>query len=223
MNTEYKMVPVELLERIIHSGRFAFEQDADQSLQDIETDVCALLAAAVPPQGEGVFIHRYAESSGGVYAKKDGGLCDYHHIERLNSEIDSVRQVLESTRDARDAAQYRVSELTQGDAQPVAWIKSDVASTLTAKECCYAFGSQNPKGSLIPLYTRPDAGEVEAQRLDLRRSLAREEILNMEIDTLRAQLAERDARILWMHRELHALVPDGYTNHDASAEPGVKP
>lgn len=43
----------------------------------------------------------------------------------------------------------------QGD--PVAWIKPDVAKTLTKDECCYAFGSQNPKGTLIPLYAEQPA------------------------------------------------------------------
>ena len=38
------------------------------------------------------------------------------------------------------------------DGVPVVWIKPDVAKTLTKDECCYAFGSQNPKGTLIPLY-----------------------------------------------------------------------
>jgi hypothetical protein len=39
----------------------------------------------------------------------------------------------------------------------VAWIKADVAKTLTKDECCYAFGSQNPKGTLIPLYAEQPA------------------------------------------------------------------
>ncbi|WP_193752140.1 hypothetical protein, partial [Pseudomonas abietaniphila] len=37
----------------------------------------------------------------------------------------------------------------------VAWIKADVAATLTDDECCYAFGKQSPKGNLVPLYLRP--------------------------------------------------------------------
>lgn len=41
--------------------------------------------------------------------------------------------------------------------QPVAWIKPDVAATLRGDECCYAFGEQNPKGTLIPLYASPPA------------------------------------------------------------------
>jgi len=36
--------------------------------------------------------------------------------------------------------------------EPVAWIKPDVAKTLVKDECCYAFGGQNPAGTLIPLY-----------------------------------------------------------------------
>lgn len=36
--------------------------------------------------------------------------------------------------------------------EPVAWIKPDVAKTLVKHECCYAFGGQNPAGTLIPLY-----------------------------------------------------------------------
>lgn len=39
--------------------------------------------------------------------------------------------------------------------EPTAWIKPDVAATLRGDECCYAFGEQNPKGSLIPLYAAP--------------------------------------------------------------------
>lgn len=45
----------------------------------------------------------------------------------------------------------------QGEVEPVAWIKPDVAKTLTKDECCYAFGSQNPKGTLIPLYAEQPA------------------------------------------------------------------
>ena len=41
--------------------------------------------------------------------------------------------------------------------EPVAWIKPDVAKTLTKDQCCYAFGSQNPKGTLIPLYAEQPA------------------------------------------------------------------
>ena len=41
--------------------------------------------------------------------------------------------------------------------EPVAWIKPDVAATLRGDECCYAFGEQNPKGTLIPLYASPPA------------------------------------------------------------------
>ena len=41
--------------------------------------------------------------------------------------------------------------------EPVAWIKPDVAKTLTKDGCCYAFGSQNPKGTLIPLYAQQPA------------------------------------------------------------------
>lgn len=44
-----------------------------------------------------------------------------------------------------------------GKCEPVAWIKPDVAKTLRKDECCYAFGEQNPKGTLIPLYTSPPA------------------------------------------------------------------
>lgn len=52
---------------------------------------------------------------------------------------------------------YKPAAQPQGE--PVAWIKPDVAKTLTKDECCYAFGSQNPKGTLIPLY----AGRTEDQ------------------------------------------------------------
>lgn len=43
---------------------------------------------------------------------------------------------------------------------PAAWIKPDVLATLTGDECCYAFGSQNPKGSLVPLYAEPPLPQV---------------------------------------------------------------
>ncbi|RMN61801.1 hypothetical protein LCH33_002124 [Pseudomonas amygdali] len=52
--------------------------------------------AAQPPAlgGEpGVFIRRYAEScgeGGGVYAKRDGDLCDYHHVTHLQAEIERL-------------------------------------------------------------------------------------------------------------------------------------
>lgn len=39
----------------------------------------------------------------------------------------------------------------------MAWIKPDVAKTLSKDEYCYAFGSQNPKGTLIPLYAEQPA------------------------------------------------------------------
>lgn len=45
----------------------------------------------------------------------------------------------------------------KGQGGPVAWIKPDVAKTLAKDECCYAFGSQNPKGTLIPLYAEQPA------------------------------------------------------------------
>lgn len=45
----------------------------------------------------------------------------------------------------------------QPHGEPVAWIKPDVAKTLSRDECCYAFGSQNPKGTLIPLYAEQPA------------------------------------------------------------------
>lgn len=51
----------------------------------------------------------------------------------------------------------RVAELESGRGDPVAWIKPDVAKTLLKDECCYAFGEQNPKGTLIPLFTAPPA------------------------------------------------------------------
>ncbi|MBW9247421.1 hypothetical protein [Pseudomonas paracarnis] len=49
--------------------------------------------------------------------------------------------------------------------EPVAWIKPDVAKTLTKDECCYAFGSQNPKGTLIPLYAEQPAPVAVPERL----------------------------------------------------------
>lgn len=56
--------------------------------------------------------------------------------------------------EARVTGQPTEQDKAQGVVElpdPVAWIKPDVAETLTANECCYAFGSQNPKGDLIPL------------------------------------------------------------------------
>lgn len=49
--------------------------------------------------------------------------------------------------------QGRANLATQQKGQPVAWIKPDVAKTLQKDECCYAFGGQNPAGTLIPLYS----------------------------------------------------------------------
>lgn len=45
---------------------------------------------------------------------------------------------------------------------PTAWVKSDVAATLRKDDCCYAFGEQNPKGNLIPLYASPIAWKLPA-------------------------------------------------------------
>jgi len=87
----------------------------------------------------------------------------------------------------------------QVEAQPVAWIKADVAATLTRDECCYAFGSQNPKGSLIPLFTHSDAGEVERLRESERKCIASADAQHLravnaelERDNLRAQLAKME-------------------------------
>lgn len=51
--------------------------------------------------------------------------------------------------------------------EPAAWIKPDVLATLRGDECCYAFGEQSPKGNLVPLFTRSDAGELERLRAEL--------------------------------------------------------
>jgi hypothetical protein len=60
----------------------------------------------------------------------------------------------------------------KADAQPAAWIKPDVLATIRGDECCYAFGEQSPKGNLVPLYTRSDAGEVERLRDELESTKA---------------------------------------------------
>lgn len=73
---------------------------------------------------------------------------------------DQVYVMLDAERAAAPVSQ-------QDEAQPVAWIKPDVLATLRGDECCYAFGEQSPKGNLIPLFTRSDAGEVESLREDL--------------------------------------------------------
>jgi hypothetical protein len=59
----------------------------------------------------------------------------------------------------------------QADA-PAAWIKPDVLATLRGDECCCAFGEQSPKGNLVPLFTRSDAGEVERLRDELESTKA---------------------------------------------------
>jgi hypothetical protein len=64
-----------------------------------------------------------------------------------------ARQLLESA-----------AERLAVETQPAAWIKPDVLATLRKDECCYAFGEQSPKGNLVPLFTRSDAGEVESLR-----------------------------------------------------------
>lgn len=55
------------------------------------------------------------------------------------------------------AAMKGVEPAAQPQCEPVAWIKPEVAATLRKDDCCYAFGSQNPKGSLIPLYAEQPA------------------------------------------------------------------
>ena len=47
--------------------------------------------------------------------------------------------------------------VAQPQGEPVAWIKPEVLATLRKDECCYAFGEQSPKGSLVPLYAEPPA------------------------------------------------------------------
>jgi hypothetical protein len=71
----------------------------------------------------------------------------------------------------------------QADSQPVTWIKPDVLATLRKDECCYAFGEQSPKGNLVPLFTRSDAGEVD------RLNTVVEQQKNL-IASLRAELTE---------------------------------
>lgn len=61
---------------------------------------------------------------------------------------------------------------------------------------CERLAAEYP-GRSLPLYTHPSA----------------------EIERLR----ERDAQILAMHRELHALVPDGYTDPDAPLSATAQP
>lgn len=46
------------------------------------------------------------------------------------------------------------------NSDPVVWIKPDVAKTLRRDDCCYAFGSNSPKGNLIPLYTEQPLREA---------------------------------------------------------------
>lgn len=62
--------------------------------------------------------------------------------------------------------QGRANQATQQKGQPAAWIKPDVLETLRKDECCYAFGSQNPKGTLIPLYAEQPA-PVAVPRLEM--------------------------------------------------------
>lgn len=50
-----------------------------------------------------------------------------------------------------------IERLKGGQGEAVAWIKPDVLATLRKDECCYAFGGQNPKGTLVPLYTSQPA------------------------------------------------------------------
>ena len=52
---------------------------------------------------------------------------------------------------------YRNFKSAQPQGEPVAWIKPEVLATLRKDECCYAFGEQSPKGSLVPLYAEPPA------------------------------------------------------------------
>ena len=59
---------------------------------------------------------------------------------------------------------YEAVPAAQHQGEPVAWIKPDVAKTLTKDECCYAFGSQNPKGTLIPLYAEQPAPVAPASQ-----------------------------------------------------------
>jgi hypothetical protein len=49
--------------------------------------------------------------------------------------------------------------------EPVAWIKPNVSETLRKDECCYAFGSNSPKGNLIPLYRHPQRPVVLPERI----------------------------------------------------------
>jgi hypothetical protein len=65
-------------------------------------------------------------------------------------------------------------------AQPVAWIKAEVLATLRGDECCYAFGEQNKKGSLVPLYRAQPLDTVQGgtQPLPERMTYAKAEELS---------------------------------------------
>lgn len=87
-------------------------------------------------------------------------------LEVLHSHVEIQVDARERTADIINdkkwwAAVVAAAPTPPQNAQPVAWIKADVAATLVGDQCCYAFGSQNPKGSLVPLYAHADAVEVE--------------------------------------------------------------
>jgi hypothetical protein len=81
---------------------------------------------------------------------------------------------------ARQLLESAAERLTV-EAQPAAWIKPDVLATLRGDECCYAFGEQSPKGNLVPLFTRSDAGEVEQLREAYAAAGEREHALREEL------------------------------------------
>lgn len=113
--------------------------------------------AIVDESDDGLFIEFIYGEDGTPLRRGDLLYADPPEVAALQStiaQLQAEQQLLQST-----VARYldRIAELESGRGEPVAWIKPEVAATLTGDECCYAFGSQNPKGNLVPLYTATPA------------------------------------------------------------------
>jgi hypothetical protein len=81
-------------------------------------------------------------------------------------------------------------------------------------EACERLARDYP-GQTLPLYTHVDAGEVEALKLNLKYAeegsasfAAEADALQKQVDTLRAQLAERDAELEELATEMTLAITD---------------
>lgn len=138
----------------------------------------------------------------------------------------------------RDALQQRLNELgEQHQGEPVAWVRFRNGEPDYDGDACMIMNvpgdTLGDGDSWEPVYTRADPGEVERLRAevkDLLHTSVKEEVFEIvckERDTLRAQLAERDALLRRASDVLEVLKGGAIVRKaiaallSASAEPSV--